>query len=318
MMEIFKLLETGPLATIQDGGRFGFQQFGVPVSGALDRFSLRVANLLVGNPEAAAVIETTFTGLKLEALAEADVALAGAHMPVEVNGEKKTRWTSFQVKAGDIVAVKPAVSGLRGYLAVTGGFDVPVVMNSRSTYLGGKIGGFHGRTLAAGDVLHRLLGSPSGKIRTIPDGMIPEIQGQLTLRAVPGPQDDFFDHGMKIFFSSEFKVSAKADRMGYRLEGNGIPIKDGMPRSIISEPSLPGAVQIPADGQPIILLVEQTVGGYAKIATVVSADLHLVAQARPGDSIRFQEIDLPGARRASADFRRRIEEIRNILARTCR
>lgn len=313
MMEMFKVLDAGPLATIQDEGRFGFQQFGVPVSGALDKFSMRAANLLVGNPAGAAVIETTFVGLRLEVLAEAEAALTGARMTVEVNGDKPDPWTSFPVKPGDTLTIRPAASGLRGYLAVTGGFHVPVVMNSRSTYVGGKIGGFHGRALRAGDVLHRGPDSPRAGVASLPDEMRPVFDGNLTLRAVPGPQDDFFDDGKRIFFESPFKVSAKADRMGYRLEGNAIPITEGMPKSIISEPSLPGAVQIPADGQPIILLVEQTVGGYAKIATVISADLDMVAQARPGDTVRFREVDLPTARKAAEDYRRRLQEMHGAL-----
>jgi antagonist of KipI len=311
-MEIFKVINAGPLATVQDTGRFGFQQFGVPISGALDKFSLRAANLLIGNPEEAAVIETTFAGIRLEALNEADAALTGADMPVEVNGKSTARWSSFKVKSGDIITIKPAVSGLRGYLAVTGGFDVPVVMNSRSTYIGGKIGGFHGRALASGDILERGSGSPKGRTKSLPEKMHPVFNRKLTLRAIPGPQDDFFDDGKTIFFASEFKVSTKADRMGYRMEGKAIPIKHGMPRSIISEPSLPGAIQIPADGQPIILLVEQTVGGYAKIATVISADLDMIAQARPGDKVGFQEVDIPSAREAAADYRHRMEEIREV------
>ncbi len=313
-MEIFKVLDTGPLSTIQDAGRFGFQQYGVPVSGALDKFSLCAANMLVGNRQEAAVIEMTFAGLRLEALAEAGAALAGARMPLDINGRSVPPWTSFTVKSGDIVNIKPAVSGLRGYLAVTGGFEVPVVMNSRSTYVGGKIGGFQGRPLARGDILLREAGSPACRTKTISEKMQPAFSRKWTLRALPGPQDDFFDEGKKLFFTNEFKVSAKADRMGYRLTGEAIPIKGGMPGSIISEPSLPGAVQIPADGQPIILLVEQTVGGYAKIATVVSADLDGLAQARPGDTIHFEETELETAQRAALERRRLLDEIQKTLA----
>ncbi len=313
-MEIFKVLDTGPLATIQDLGRFGFQQFGVPVSGALDKFSLRAANLLVGNRQEAAVIEMTFAGLKLEALAEIDAALTGAQMPLEINGRKAPSWTSFTLKRGDTVTIKPALSGLRGYLAATGGFDVPLVMNSRSTYFGGKIGGFHGRPLMRGDILQGFEVSPIRRKRSIPKDKQPVLPKELELRAIPGPQDDFFEEGKTIFFTTEFKVSAKADRMGYRLTGDVIPIKSGMPGSIISEPSLPGAVQIPADGQPIILLVEQTVGGYAKIATVISADVDSIAQARPGYIIRFRETNLQTAHKAALGRKHLLEEIQKTFA----
>jgi biotin-dependent carboxylase-like uncharacterized protein len=313
-MEIFKVLETGPLATVQDLGRFGFQQFGVPVSGALDTFSLRAANLLVANSQDAAALEITFAGLKLEVLADVDAALAGAEMPLEINGDKTPSWTSFSLKRGDMVTIKPALSGLRGYLAVTGGFDVPVVMNSRSTYVGGKIGGYHGRPLVRGDILRRHEAPPTRRTRTFPRENRPTFPRELELRAIPGPQDDFFDEGKTIFFTTEFTVSSKADRMGYRLTGNIIPIKSGMPGSIISEPSLPGAVQIPADGQPIILLVEQTVGGYAKIATVISADVDSIARARPGHIIRFRETDLETAHRAARDRRRLLDKLEKTLA----
>jgi biotin-dependent carboxylase-like uncharacterized protein len=314
MMEVFKVLEVGPLATIQDIGRFGFQQFGVPVSGALDKFSLRAANLLVGNRQEAAVIEMTFAGIKLEALVEVDGALTGAKMPLEINGSEAPSWTSFTLKRGDTVTIKPALSGLRAYLAVTGGFDVPLVMNSRSTYISGKIGGFHGRPLMRGDILQGFEASPIRKMRSIPIEKQPLFSKELTLRAIPGPQDDFFEEGKRIFFTREFKVSAKADRMGYRLTGDAIPIKSGMPGSIISEPSLPGAVQIPADGQPIILLVEQTVGGYAKIATVISTDVDTIAQARPGNIIRFQETELQTAHKTVLERRRLLDEIQKSFA----
>ena len=131
---------------------------------------------------------------------------------------------------------------------------------------------------------------------------------------MPGPQDDYFDQGLEAFFSGEFKVSAKADRMGYRLEGPVVDLKEGVPKSIISEPSLAGAVQIPADGQPIVLLVEQTVGGYAKIATVVSADLDKVAQARPGDSVRFRKVDIAEARKARQERVDLLAKARKVLS----
>ena len=169
---------------------------------------------------------------------------------------------------------------------------VPRVMGSCSTYTGGKIGGLDGRPLIKGDMLHS--GSTVSLNRTVslPEEFRPDFRTEVTLRALPGPQDDYFDTGLNVFFNSEFTVTSKADRMGYRLEGPTIEPKDGVPLSIISEPSLSGAVQIPTDGQPIILLVEQTASGYAKIATIITADLDVVAQARPGDKVRFARVDL--------------------------
>ena len=313
MMDMFKVLTTGPMTTVQDLGRFGFQQYGVPVSGGMDNFALRCANLLVGNPESCAVLEMTFTGLKLEVLAPADLAVTGAKMPVTLNDRSVDTWTSFPVKPGDVLVVKPAAQGLRGYLAVTGGLDLPRVMGSRSTYLGGAIGGFQGRALAKGDILARLAGEAHGQSRELPQELRPAMDRGLTLRAVPGPQDDYFGQGLEVFFSAEFKVSAKADRMGYRLEGPVVGLKEDAPKSIISEPSLAGAVQIPADGQPIVLLIEQTVGGYAKIATVVSSDLDKVAQARPGDSVSFRQVDISQARKLHQERMDLLAQIRKIL-----
>jgi biotin-dependent carboxylase-like uncharacterized protein len=180
-------------------------------------------------------------------------------------------------------------------MAATGGIDVPRVMGSRSTYAGAGIGGFKGRALQAGDRIrrgnHPLLKRP----RRLRSKWTPVYPSAIELRATAGPQDDFFDDGLEILFGSEYMVSPKADRMGYRLQGPRVMRRQGAPQSIISEPSVAGGIQIPADEQPIILLVEQTVGGYAKIATVISADISRLAQATPGDTIRFNQIDLETA-----------------------
>jgi biotin-dependent carboxylase-like uncharacterized protein len=280
----------------------------------LDKFATRTANLLVGNPEAAAVLEITFLGPRLEVLTELQAALTGAEAPILVNDKPQPTWTALSLRPGDVLAVKPPKDGLRGYLAVGGGIDVARVMGSRSTYAGAKLGGFQGRPLAKGDILSR--GEPRAKAgpKSLPQELRPVLSREMDLRAVPGPQDDLFDQGLTAFFTSGFKVSSKADRMGYRLEGPLVELKKDAPRSIISEPSLAGAVQIPADGQPIILLVEQTVGGYAKIATVVTPDLDLVAQARPGDAVTFRRIDLQEAHQAVREAGERMERVRQALA----
>jgi biotin-dependent carboxylase-like uncharacterized protein len=311
-MEVFAILEPGAFTTVQDGGRYGYQQFGIPVSGALDMFSYLAANVLVGNSDDAAVLEITFTGPKMEVLSDVIVAVTGADIPVLVNDAPRPTWTSFEVRRGDVLSVRAARKGVRAYLAVGGGISVPVIMGSRSTYTAGKIGGFSGRSLAKGDTLHSVAISGTRRLVSLPEELKPSLPDEITLRALPGPQDDYFDSGLDAFFSSEFTVSSKADRMGYRLEGPQIELKQGVPRSIISEPSLPGAVQIPADGQPIILLVEQTVGGYAKIATVVTPDLNLVAQAKPGNRIRFECVDVAEVHRLYADYRSLLERIKHM------
>ena len=169
-----------------------------------------------------------------------------------------------------------------------------------------------GRALAKGDSIHRFQGDSLRSARELPADYRPTLEKAVELRALPGPQDDFFGEGLTVFFSTEFTVSGKADRMGYRLEGPTIELAEGAPRSIISEPSLPGGVQIPADGRPIILLVEQTVGGYAKIATVITPDLDLVAQARPGDRFRFRRIGLSEAHQAHREYHERLDRIRSL------
>lgn len=312
----FRVVSPGLFTSVQDRGRFGFQKYGVPVTGCLDTFSANIANILVGNNEDAAVLEFTLEGPRLVALEDALVAITGAEMEVRLNGKEISRWQSFRVRHGDNLEIGRAQSGCRGYLAVTGGIDVPLVMGSRSTYIGAAIGGHHGKLLQKGDKIFRGIGSFSTESRRLPTELIPTYANDIVLRAVPGPQDDFFSEGLERFFNSEFKVSADANRMGYRLEGPVVEQIEGKPKSIISESSLPGGVQIPPNGQPIILLVEQTVGGYTKIATIISADLHLVAQALPGDTIRFERVSLEAAYGIKHAFCKLCDDIRIVIEMT--
>jgi biotin-dependent carboxylase-like uncharacterized protein len=185
-----------------------------------------------------------------------------------------------------------------------------MVMGSRSTYVAGNIGGIEGRPLAEGDRLKRGQGTGKPGIR-IPSDLVPTYPDEIEVRVILGPQDDFFAEGIEKFLSSTFKVSSKADRMGYRLEGDPIMHKEEVMKSIISEPSVPGGIQVPPDGQPIILLVEQTVGGYTKIATVVSSDIGKIGQAKPGNRIRFQKV---GLKEAHAALKEEGEKIASVYA----
>jgi biotin-dependent carboxylase-like uncharacterized protein len=313
-MDTLLVLAPGPYTTVQDKGRFGYQQIGVPSSGAIDQFAFRVANLLVGNPEESAVLEITVVGPQLAVLREVDLALTGAEMGFELNHDPIECWKTIRVKPGDVISIQQVKSGCRGYLAVSGGIDVPEVMGSRSTYVGGKLGGYKGRTLIKGDIIQSVDGSLLNKPRYLPESWIPRYSEEVLLHAIPGPQDDFFDEGMETFFQSEFSVTVKADRMGYRLQGPSIQLKEEMPKSIISEPTMPGGVQIPADRQPIILLAEQTVGGYAKIATVISPDLSRVAQAIPGNTVRFEQVSLESAHRLYHEQASRMKTIGDQLS----
>ncbi|MBW2590301.1 MAG: biotin-dependent carboxyltransferase [Deltaproteobacteria bacterium] len=205
-------------------------------------------------------------------------------------------------------------SGCRAYLAVSGGINVPDIMGSRSTYVGGNIGGYYGRSLKQGDIIKRGKGLLLEMTRHLSPAVIPQYSSNIVIRAVPGPQDEFFDEGLKTLFESEYMVSAKADRMGYRLQGPAIKHKEEMPKSIISEPSVPGGIQVPADGQPIVLLVEQTVGGYTKIATVISTDICKIAQATPGDTICFEQVTLETAHDLYRERQRLMKEVGELIA----
>lgn len=314
-MDAFSILTPGGYTTVQDKGRYGYQQMGIPVSGVLDAFAFQAANLLVGNLKNAAAMEITVMGPRLEIAVETDIAVTGAQIGMTVNDQPVEGWKSFRVKPGDILDIQQVKSGCRAYLAISGGIDVPEVMGSRSTYAGGKIGGYHGRVLQAGDVVKCGQANRPAKLRKMPSEMIPEYPSEIVIRAIRGPQDDFFREGLDIIFQSDYMVSTKADRMGYRLQGPKIEIQKGMPKSIISEPTMPGGVQIPADEQPIILMVEQTVGGYTKIITVISVDLSKVAQATPGDTIRFEEVSLETAHSLYQEQLKQLQDLEERLTR---
>jgi len=313
-MDVFSVLTPGAYTTVQDEGRYRYQQMGIPVSGVLDSFSFLVANMLVENPVNCAALEITVMGPRLEILSEADIAITGAEMGMTLNDQPVQGWKSIRVKPGDILGINQVKSGCRAYLAVTGGIDVTDIMGSRSTYVGGNIGGYYGRSLKQGDIIKRGKGLLLDTERHLSPAVIPQYSSNIIIRAVSGPQDDFFNEGLKTLFESEFMVSAKADRMGYRLQGPVIKHREEMPKSIISEPSVPGGIQVPADGQPIILLVEQTVGGYTKIATVISTDLCKIAQATPGDLIRFEQITLETAHTLYRDRQKLMKEIGELIA----
>ncbi|MBI5251691.1 MAG: biotin-dependent carboxyltransferase family protein [Desulfomonile tiedjei] len=312
-MDAFRVLEPGPFTTVQDSGRYGYQQFGIPVSGALDKLAYLAANMLVGNQRNEAVLEITFIGPRLEVLSDTIVAITGADVPVFVNDRPQAMWAAFAVHRGDVISIRSARKGVRAYFAVMGGLDVQEIMGSRSTYTSGKIGGLEGRPLAKGDTLRRGPAGALNRMVFVPENFKPRFDTDIALRAIPGPQDDFFDTGLGVFFGSEFTVTSKADRMGYRLEGPKIEFKENAPQSIISEPSVSGAIQVPPDGQPIIVLAEQTVGGYAKIATVISPDLDVLAQAKPGDRVRFVPVDLTEAHTIYRSYRSRLDRLKECL-----
>jgi antagonist of KipI len=285
---VITVVKAGLLASVQDLGRPGFRDSGMPVAGAMDRHALACANLLAGNEPGAAAVELTMIGGSWRFEADAFAAVAGADMGGSLDGVPIGPWSSFHARAGSLLAFRSAASGVRAYLAVRGGIDVPLVLGSRSTYTRAGVGGLGGRSLATGDRLP--VGRARGRApapRALSDRAVPPAGGGATLRVLLGPQDDRFTaRGIETFLSSGYRVTPQNDRMGYRLEGPPIAMR-GEP-DIITDPLVPGAVQVPGNGQPIVMAVDaQTTGGYVKIATVIGPDLRLLAQARAGDLLRF-------------------------------
>lgn len=294
------VVRAGLLTTVQDLGRTGFQQYGVPAGGAMDPFALQVANLLVGNAPQAAGLEMTIQGATLAFEREAVVAVCGAAMPLWVNDRPVPLWTSVALEPGDVLRCGRATRGSRAYLAVAGGIDVPAVLGSRATYLRGRLGGLEGRALRAGD---RLAFHPPSlplellKGRSLPWRYRPEYAERVTVRFLPGPQASAFtDEAWRRFETEEYTVTPDSDRMGYRLRGPVLQHREGA--DILSEAIPRGAVQVPGDGQPIVMMADrQPTGGYPKIAVVIAADLPLMAQLKPGEQVRFQRTTLAEAHR---------------------
>ena len=289
MSPAMEVIEPGLFTTVQDRGRYGYQRFGVPVSGAMDQFALRAANLLVGNDENAAALEMTVIGPTVEFKGDAVIAVTGADLTPMLDGSPMPRWEAVRVAAGSRLSFHGMADGIRGYLAVSGGIDVPEVMGSRSTYVKGGFGGLNGSAISSGDVLDTL-DSP-GPTREMPPGFQPPVYGtEHELRVILGPQDHAFDDGaISTLLESTFTVSLDSDRMGYRLEGPQVAHRDSP--DIISEGNAPGAVQVSGDGVPTVLMADRgTTGGYTKIAAVITADVGRLAQAVPGESVRFAAV----------------------------
>ncbi len=313
VVEGFEVLEPGILTTVQDLGRFGFSQVGVPPSGALDTFSLRMGNLLVGNEEGEAGLETTIMGLKVKTLRERVIAVTGGDLFPTLNGEPLEMWRSHLLIEDDILAFRGVRQGCRAYLCLRGSVAVPRVMGSKSTFLSGKFGGLEGRPLKKGDILYAAdLPGPWERIgASVPSDWIPAFGKEVTVRVVPGPQDHHFTaFGLQTFQSSFYQVTAKIDRMGIRLEGSKIERRSDVEESIISDSLIPGSIQVPGDGKPMIILNELVTGGYTKIGTVISTDLPKVAQVKPGDRIRFEPVSLEAAHQLLREHEERIRRFR--------
>lgn len=297
------VIKPGLLTTVQDLGRTGYQQYGMVVAGAMDSYSLQVGNLLVGNRRGEAGLEITWLGPVLRFEEEAVIALTGADLSPLLDGKPVPLWKSISIGKGQELRFKGPVAGMRTYLCVAGGIRVPTVMGSRSTYLKGRIGGVHGRALQSGDVLETGRSpQPADRVGRQPaPSMRPRYGKDIRLRVIPGPQAEAFtEEGIHTFYHADFEVTSRSDRMGYRLDGPVIGHRAGA--DIISDAIAPGAVQIPAEGRPIILMADrQTTGGYTKIATVISVDLPRLAQAGPGTRITFHEVGVDEAQELAVE-----------------
>lgn len=285
---MLKLLSPGLLTTVQDLGRRGLQADGIPEAGAIDAAALRIGNRLTGNHESAAGLEITLLGPALEAQAPMVVALTGADLAPQRNGCPAPMWEAFALEPGDRLTFAGLQSGCRCYLAVAGGIDVPPVLGSRSSDLLGKVGlpPLKGGALlpVSGEAL-----PPADLVgRRLPQELRPVYPAELTVRVVPGPQDDHFrPDAYPIMAGSAYLVSPRSDRMGVRLEGPILPHAAGA--DIISDGMPLGGIQVPPDGKPIVLLRgRQTMGGYAKIGVVISPDVDRIGQVPPGGRLRFE------------------------------
>jgi antagonist of KipI len=289
---MLEVIDVSGFATIQDLGRGTWRRFGVPLSGPMDAFAFQAANRLVGNPSNTAAIEISADEIELRAGQDCVIAAAGTGYSLFVYTWEFPLWDSCFVHSGWTIRLKKIGFGMWVYLAVAGGLDVPPILDSCSTYLRGHFGGLGGRLLRAGDPLK--IGMPKFppadlSARTLIADARPVYGNSPSVEVVPGPQvDHFTEESLKMFLSSPYRVSTTSDRMGYRLEGGHLDQRGHA--DLISEGMNVGSIQIPADGQPIVMMADSaTTGGYPKIASVIRADLPLLAQCTPGrDSVRFR------------------------------
>lgn len=287
--------DPGPFTTVQDEGRFGYQQYGVTPSGPMDARAFHIANILVGNPQGEGALEITFKGPELVFDQDNVIAVTGGDMQPTINGEKIPMYAAVAVHAGDVLRFGFAMGGgCRGYIAFAGGLDLPLMMGSKSTLAAKKLGGYEGRALQKGDTIKftapkSLL--PGMEKRHVPVPVYPT--DEVVLRVVLGPQEDAFTkEEQRKFFWYSAKVTTQSDRQGCRLERE-VPVKHIKDGNIISDGIAFGSIQVPTTGQPFIMMADrQTVGGYTKIGTVITVDLPKIAQAKPGMTVRFVKVSM--------------------------
>lgn len=294
-----EVIDGGLLTTIQDNGRFGYRKYGVPVSGAMDDYAYRLANWLAGNPEGSPVLEMTLKGGTYRFSSNSVIAITGAYMKPKVNDVKVEMNASLEVHTGDVLSLEYCKRGCRSYLAIRGQLDVNKVLDSYSTYLTGKFGGLEGRKLAQGDELFWDETNEDFSAKRVPKDQLPYYSSKVTLRILKGPEWDWLTkQQQEQFLNTEFEVSSQSNRMGVRLLGQ--QIKSGKDH-MTSAPVIPGIIQLPESGNPIIIMKDgQAVGGYPRIAKVIDADLWRVGQFWGEMKISFSKINRKEAKRLSA------------------
>lgn len=299
---MLKILDGGFQALVQDGGRYGSQGLGITTGGPMDCHGFAWANRLLANESTAPVIEICFGNFSARFDANTWFSLTGANLHWRLNGQPIRPWQSYSVQAGDLISCGAVTHGLRGYMAVQGGFQVCNILGSCAAVTGDQLGGLHnGETLKKGDTL-AYQASLNGHIRRTPKQFIPNYSGEAVLRVAPTNQFELFSQrAVHQFFSTIYSVSNRIDRMGCHLEGSRL---SDLPGNMISEAVPLGAIQVPSDGQPIVLLQDrQTIGGYPKLGNVYAVDLNSLAQLKPGDKVEFQLGDLAEAQYELSVFR---------------
>jgi biotin-dependent carboxylase-like uncharacterized protein len=291
-----EVIQPGLMSLLQDRGRFGQQRIGLTTGGPLDPQAYALANRLLGNDSNATALEVSFGGLVVRAGVDTFLCVTGAAMPLRINGQSRELWRVHPVRAGDEIALDFAEAGCRAYLAVADGFQVTPQFGSTSTVVRERIGGQHGGKLEPGDILP-CASADRRPLRQLPREARPHYGSDVTLRVIPGYQQAHFSRlQQRRLFSHGYTVSDRCDRMGYRLEGPAIHCDI---EGILSEGICFGAIQIPADGQPIVLLNDrQTIGGYPKIGAALSLDVARLAQLTPGGRVHFAAITAHAAHNA--------------------
>jgi antagonist of KipI len=324
----------GMQTTVQDLGRPRVQHAAVPAGGAMDRLACRVANILAGNDEHAALLEITLVGPVIDFATDALIALTGGDLQAYVDDVPLRPWHAALVPAGSTLRFGQAVRGCRAYLALCGGVDVPLVFESRSTYLRGAFGGYAGRALRVGDsipcapatergrsIIESFAGVVRGAARRVSPAswsagatVRPPYASDTVVRVLEGAHTLLLDDASRErIYGTRFRVSSASDRMGYRLEGETLALRE--PIELLSEGVAFGTIQLPPGGAPIVLMADrQTAGGYPRVGEVISVDLPLVAQLKPGDTVRFRRVSLPDAQRLYLEQELELAQLRAGIA----